>query len=372
MAGNRLKKFLKNLAALGIGLLAAFLISEIVLRIYNPFVVRIKGERIILPANLEETYINIPTPGLDDTVRYSTNSLGFRGPEKPADFEKAVTIIAVGGSTTECASLSDGDDWPSVVQELLRKDFPAVWVNNAGMGGHSTYGHLLLLEDYLVDLKPDYALFLTGANEVDRPDLSHRDTLMLRSSQNWKGRIATNSELLSLVHNLWLAIRPGSYRVRDHLNDGIQLKDTMTMTASMIREAKVSQAPYIKTYETRLRLIIQTARQNGIEPLFCTQPILWGYTTDPKTGRNLGNIKTHGLSSGVVWEIWEMYNDRLREICRESDVFLIDLAAKMPKNSVYFYDDMHYNKAGAVKVAELISAGLTEFLKQRIQSSQLP
>jgi lysophospholipase L1-like esterase len=365
MPGKRINKYVKNLAAFGIGLVLAFLAGEIFLRIYNPYTVRIKGDRIILPANEKDTYTNIPTPDLDDTVYYSTNSLGFRGLEKPADFDKALTIVAVGGSTTECASLSDGDDWPSVLNEVLKKDFPNAWVNNAGIGGHSTYGHLLLLEDYIIKLKPDYVLFLTGANEVNRPDLDLQDSIILLSKQNWRGRLASHSELISLIHNLWLARRPGSFKLRDHHNDGIQIKDTLTMTPAQAAETRKSHAPYIASYASRLRQLIDVSRKHGIEPVFCTQPILWGYATDPQTGRNLANINTHGIPSGVAWEVWEMYNNQLRSICKELNVHCIDLSAKMPKNSLYFYDDMHYNKAGAKKVAEIIGEDLKDFLHSR-------
>ena len=42
------KKYFKNLLALGFGVLAAFILLEIFLRIYNPFPTRIKGDKIIL------------------------------------------------------------------------------------------------------------------------------------------------------------------------------------------------------------------------------------------------------------------------------------------------------------------------------------
>ena len=84
-----------------------FVSLEIILRIYNPFHFRLKGDKIILPVNQVEVIRNEINPRLDKIIINKRNSLGFRGPEKPREFEKALSIITVGGSTTECHFLSD-------------------------------------------------------------------------------------------------------------------------------------------------------------------------------------------------------------------------------------------------------------------------
>jgi len=100
-----------------------------------------------------------PAGGPTDTVIHSTNSLGFRGPEPPADgIDHHLSIIAVGGSTTECYYLPDGSTWPERLQTMLAPSFPDVWINNGGLDGHSTYGHLILMRDYVGKLKPRVVL----------------------------------------------------------------------------------------------------------------------------------------------------------------------------------------------------------------------
>jgi lysophospholipase L1-like esterase len=80
--------------------------------------------------------------------------------------------MAIGGSTTECFYLSDGKTWEDRLANKLRKDFKKVWVNNAGLEGHTTFGHLILLQDYIVKLKPKYILLLIGLNDTYRDKLS--------------------------------------------------------------------------------------------------------------------------------------------------------------------------------------------------------
>ena len=45
---------------------------------------------------------------LDEKIIHTKNSLGFRGDEPPDDFNPALTVVTVGGSTTESIYISDG------------------------------------------------------------------------------------------------------------------------------------------------------------------------------------------------------------------------------------------------------------------------
>ncbi len=44
-------------------------------------------------------------------------------------------------------------------------------------------------------------------------------------------------------------------------------------------------------------------------------------------------------------------------------VTLIDLAKSMPKDSRYFYDYLHFTNEGAVRVGDIIYAGLASTLE---------
>lgn len=67
------------LLLLGIGAAAALL--EGVLRLYNPFQTRIRGDRIILAKNKTFRIKNEIVKGLDPVITVTSNSLGFRGSE---------------------------------------------------------------------------------------------------------------------------------------------------------------------------------------------------------------------------------------------------------------------------------------------------
>ena len=50
-----------------------------------------------------------------------------------------------------------------------------MWINNAGLDGATTYRHLILMEDYLIKLRPKVVLFLVGINDVGAGDLDKAD-----------------------------------------------------------------------------------------------------------------------------------------------------------------------------------------------------
>jgi hypothetical protein len=57
-----------------------------------------------------------------------------------------------------------------------------------------------------------------------------------------------------------------------------------------------------------------------------------------------------------------MYNDATREIGHDENVLVIDLAAKLPKSSRYYYDFFHYTNEGARAVGDTVYEALCPFL----------
>ena len=57
----------------------------------------------------------------------------------------------------------------------------------------------------------------------------------------------------------------------------------------------------------------------------------------------------------------EEYNNVVRSFQNQAAV--IDLSKLMPKNTAYFYDFIHFNKKGSVKVANLLTDELRLIIK---------
>lgn len=341
------------------------------LRVYNPFDTRVVRGEINLPANRQYVFKHHSLRGLDPQIIHSKNSLGFRGPELPANgLASRLSMIMVGGSTTECFYLSDGKDWPALVREKLQDMFPDVWVNNAGLDGHSTFGHLKLVQDYLLDLHPRYILFLVGINDVAKNDISMREQRSLENgilTVSFKAFVASAahySEVLSLLQNVY-----SSYRARaggvGHLTLNLAQLNTMDWTEDEVRERLTAhREEHLDNYAQRLTTLIESCLARGIQPILMTQAVLYGEGVDPDTGIDLAHMQVGTTSGHEQWRVLELYNDATRQVAARNNVFLIDLATEMEKSSAYYYDYMHNTNAGSERVAHIVAAHLATFLKQ--------
>jgi lysophospholipase L1-like esterase len=372
-----LRNIAKNTLLVFLGLVVGLGLAEIGLRFYNPLGFRLKGDKVILPVNKNELRPHPNSAKLDRMVTIHRNSLGFRGPEPPQDFAQWLTIVTVGGSTTECRELADDKTWPQVLAAKLNQSFDTVWVNNAGLSGNSTFGHLPLVKDYIVKLHPKVVIFLVGVNDMGLKAINHADESIrkgfslgsFRSLERFLAAMSDYSEVAAAMLNLKRYFFP---KIETQIAyDEIDLKKLPVLEMSAATEAKIKRnyrQKLLGAYKIRLDKLVNIVKRNNMVPVLVTQPALYGDVIDDVTGVNLGKINaTKHLNGKTAWEVLEMYNDVTRQTCQQEGILLIDLAREMPKSSRYYYDLIHYTNAGAAKVAEIIYAKLQPFLAMTYQ-----
>ncbi len=363
---KRIINFAKNLLLMIIGLCFALALLEVSLRVIgNPFGFRIKGDQIVLPAHQKYEIHNTTVKQLDEFIVHEKNSLGFRGAEPPIDFSGYLTLVTVGGSTTECFYLSEGQTWPDDLGLKLENNFSHLWINNAGLDGHSTYGHLVLMRDYLIQLNPKVILFLAGANDRGLEEAGTYDQSVQKNLTNIPGLLKSASgysEVAALMYNLT------RYVVTRQQNIGHGTLDAMSLPPVEISEQEKEEAiqthrqRYLPAYQSRLEKLIRLARENGIEPVLMTQPARYGYGIDRENGVDWARIAVDDLDGETQWKILELYNDITRKVGTENDVLVIDLASELQKDSKYYYDMLHFTAAGAQRVAQITYRHLCPFL----------
>lgn len=349
-------------------LLVIFIIGfEIILRIYNPYNLRLKGEKIILPINRHQTITNNINPKLDAVISNDRNGLGFRGPEWPADGKKYLTLITVGGSPTECHLLDDQHTWSFLLGQKLGDSLKNVWVNNAGMDGHSTYGHLIMLNDHVKKLKPSVVMFLTGVNDVETSQPSFHDNLNTRGGwSDFRHYVFENSEVLNLLLNLSRGWRVQKFNNPSHYMVVLNNDKLLQLPDSVFSKRLRDQEPYLAAYRSRLLQLVDTCRANNILPVLITQPNQFGVGKDSLTGADLELFAIEPRLNGkLLWGMLEEYNDVVRALGREKQIPVLDLAHLLPKNSLYFYDASHFTNAGAEKVASLLTTELAPILEKQ-------
>ena len=351
-----------------IGTLIGFLLCEITLRVYNPFGFRMRGNTLVLPVN--QTY-TIEDPNLtafdklDKRVTHTKNSLGFRGPEPPAGFADYLSLVTIGGSTTECFYLSDNQTWPAVLDSRLRMQFPKLWVNNAGLDGHTTFGHLVLMQDYVGRLRPKVALFLVGINDLFADEPRSYDVM---DRNNVVGAIANHSEVVALVLNMARYARTSRMKSLGAMPKPLNLNvpEYRDMSAADESDLLNAQKPLLKAYESRLSRLMALTRESGITPVLMTQPALFGEAIDDVTQADLSRVSIEiyrQMNGRTAWKMLESYNDVTRKVGQTENVAVIDLAHQLPKSSRYFYDYIHYGKEGAQAVGHIVERDLCPTLK---------
>jgi len=337
-------------------LISVVILLEIALRIYNPFHFRIKGEHIILEANKNFIIDNSKIPVLDKTIVHTKNKLGFRGPEIPGDFENRLTIVTIGGSTTECQYLDDKKTWTDVLYRKLQHDFPDVWMNNAGIAGHSTFGHIELIKEHIIPLKPDYVIILLGANDIRRSKMASNGSFFVS--------MARNSELCNVILNIARTRQAKTKNLTDTYID-LRKADTLTLSDQAITDYMKNEHQWVYEYQNRVRTIIDLCISNNIKPVLVTQPSLVGSGVDPLTHVSLENLKLKETENGKLWwTMLEKYNEGTRQVAKEKNIPLIDLAYLLPKNSEYFYDLLHFTNNGAEKTAEILYDSMRLLLRR--------
>lgn len=373
---------------LAVQAVAVFVLLEIALSVYNPFPFRMRGSRLVLPVHQRYEFHHEGVPKLDPVTYHSKNSLGFRGPDPPPAGARGPAVVTIGGSTTECLFLSDGKTWTDELGRRLAAVRPGVWVNNAGLDGQSTFGHLTLLHDVIVRLRPAFAVFLVGINDVGLAALNDYDNSMAPSWLPWRQQwnvydtrlvghrnwwhdewvfLADHSQIFGLVENFRRMRRTKAMQLSHDVWE-LPGHAVLNLDEAAIDARVTAVRPSLDGYAGRLNEIVALTRANGIEPVFLTQPLLVGdlFDVDPSSGVNLGTLEVRPGDNGAVeWRRVELYNDVTRRIARELTVTLVDLARELPKDSRYYYDVMHYTNEGALRVGALVADRVAPLLNGR-------
>jgi len=338
---------------------------EIILRIYNPFPQKINGDRWEMSTNTSYRFTNDFNSRLDSVIINKENSLGFRGENPPANINNYFSVLTIGGSTTACTFLSEGKTWTDLLGNKIKNQYSQFWINNAGIDGHSSYGHLNFMYYYLpkISVSPKLALFLIGANDVDRSDLSHIDsTLNNRLSYKIKKWFFTHSETVIFFRNLKHVLFPENI-FRDKENWNFKNFEAVHLSNNYIDSALKAQTDILNSYKQRLNQIISLCAKSKIQPVFITQPTVFGNGTAEGGNPAIDFHVFHTHENGqLFWLKLQLYNNITKQVAKDNKIFCIDLASEMPKDTLYYYDIVHYTNAGAQKVADIIFDDLKDYL----------
>ena len=291
----------------------------------------------------------------DGTARYSRDEWGLRGPhETPEDID----ILTIGGSTTDQLYISDGETWQDVLGQEARLEGGTITVSNAGVDGHSTFGHLEALDRWLSDIEglhPELVVFYVGNNDVllDRPNRKEAaggvvDHFRQRSALYHAARTA---------RGMWEARRAGVLHAVHERRDGVEWTDQPVLDDHEARAAEMLQA-----YERRIASLAERAMKLGWVPVFVTQPSRFAKTdAGTRVGVELNLLSPWGRMNGLDRAVFlDLYNAATLRAATESGAVGIDLGGSLILEDEDFYDVVHTTPTGAAKIGRFLYQALVQ------------
>ena len=357
------------LALLSLG--ATLLAVELLLRLFHPFPDPLVRMKRVVPVSWPGTGY-VPSayppharnrvhsepglPGMDTLPRtFSTNGLGYRGDSlampKPAG---EVRVFMVGGSTTECVFLDDREAVTRRLQDRLRAAYPGldVRVYGAGKSGDRSWDHVAMVSQRIAHLQPDAIVVFAGINDLfagaNGRDYLMRDTARPPTLKVLLAEAATEFQLPRLVLRAFSRVDPSEVDIRSEYR-------RLSARARALPLADGPPREDVRPYEENLRTLAGVARAQGARVLFMTQASTWN-ARDPRPGEWHWMVGTRvRYREADLDAALERYNDAMRRAAAASGAPVFDLARSIPKTADFFYDDVHFNVAGADTAAAMLA-----------------
>jgi lysophospholipase L1-like esterase len=367
-------------------LVAATLITEKVLAYVN------HSQKMVLFT--ERRYINLREyqPNLDVTdtppakavregdglvqkpYRVRTDANGFILPyhqyDKP-DFK----VFFLGASTTACIYADEESRFPSLAGNLLEQQTgKKITSINSGVGGNNSLHSLDILLNKLIPLKPDAVVLMHNINDLvaliyDKTYWSKNATrqpiIDYKLYKDLTGIKAVSTLARdTYIPNLHVAFRSLSKKIF-----GKQVKDPDDEFAYIRGKTVVFDGGQIlEEFRMNLQTFINICKARRITPVLMTQFNRYRADPDPKIREAMAGFEKDSKISGQQFkEIYDRFNEAVRQVGRQNGILVIDLARLIPQEPQYMYDVVHLNTTGSKLAAQLISEQLQPLMIKRIE-----
>lgn len=296
--------------------------------------------------------------GWGPTSTYTRDHYGLRGPCKKID---KINILTIGGSTTDQRFIPDGLTWQDSLEKNLKNlAHPHACVANAGVDGHSTFGHIESFNTWfpkIHPLKPKLVLLYVGINDAGfrLAPFAGFETKAGEDESPLKVWLREKSALYGLLRFIRNALTPkpkASYA--EHTKHPFSPEEYIRTenTAGALALAEENKQAFSK----RLRFVLGQIKQMGSVPVCVSQPHLYiNSSSGTKKGVPFAFEYKGVFYNGLDYDASiKLLNQEMAELCSSQGSFYIDAASHTfaPED---FYDLVHMTPIGAKKLGDLIA-----------------
>jgi hypothetical protein len=302
------------------------------------------------------------------TIFYRINSSGYRGREvtipKPAG---VIRIVAIGGSSVFDTHASEGEDWPSRVEQLLRTRSLKVEVVNAGIPGHAVVDGLGRFYSQLWTFEPDYVLVYGEWNDI----------------KYWR-YIAATSPLIDLIKPLEPSADPFTHyrgtvdRWLSYSQLYVKLRNAYFMRLFDIGPEGARQAGGFsdefsslgpQQFELALKLLVRAVRAVGAVPVLITEATLIAESNTEAEKATIAYDYAK-LSHLGLQRAFATARERVLDVGRMEGVQVLDAAGVLSGRPHLFTDQIHTTAAGSRQLAELVASFMSRELAETAAQPQ--
>lgn len=311
----------------------------------------------------------------NDYGNISVNSDGFRGKEITVKKQKdTYRIFVLGGSTVLNSGVSYEKTFEKILEDKLQKTYPnkKIEVLNAGNDGYTTEHSLIQYLFKIKDFNPDLIITWHGINDwyyscnpktyshtSYKPDYSHfLGAASAMVFNHFKQPPIFQIHLVSLDFFIQF--------LKDNLYSDLfeKIKEINKFRGIYVNNSNIyemNEFQSLGSYKRNLQSMINILKSDNVKLILGNQPFLYRKGLDTETQKKLifpaiNCIRNDGKYPSLNSMITAIntYNDATKSIARENDVMLVDLEKSLPKNLLYFTDDVHYTAKGNHTIAEVL------------------
>lgn len=338
----------KFLAVLAVNLVLLLILAAAAELLFGTWFSKDPLDQLGLPRNLATT---IQAGSLYDgggDFAYRRDRWGLRGEGvDPA----RISVLTVGGSTTNQLYLPEDMTWQAVMQRELAALGHKVVVGNAGIDGQSTIGHVRAMEDWfphVPGLKPKFVVFYVGINDV-HADGGAVDALQHASKVKWFRQHSALWQAGTKIAGMFTARRARLNHQR------VDFAAAQWTDRPEQPDWRPEGHRSLEAYQDRLRRLARNAHAMGAVPVFVTQTRADFKVVD---GKVLGMVEEDGLNGLDHHRRLAAFNQATRDVCADEGLLCLDLAREVTFEPGDFYDYLHNTPQGAARIGRWLATKL--------------
>jgi len=272
----------------------------------------------------------------------SHNSLGFRGKEVALSKKEGVRrIITIGGSTTYCTGIDDVQTWPYYMEKELGDHYEVI---NLGFPCYGTVEHIIQTALLISDLSPDVCIYYIGWNDIRNMHIKD----LKPDYSNFHG--VTQVEKMAICHTLFKGRSILINKIK-RIADKCALSDRCTNKPSRNNDSLLIDERALGLYVRNVKLLIALCKAQHVIPIIVPQILNYDkLTSDSSYDEWCPFVKDKDLKY-----VMDVYNNRIREVCRSENVDFIDNVLNATYDQSCFIDiGGHFSPIGNEKFAHII------------------